>query len=76
MFVVATIGLSHAKNDQSDVYACAQLWIIKLAQQPPMFTAALAKMFVGVLPLALLMHMCTTCYMLGNVDILNIGFVR
>lgn len=41
-----------------------------------MYTAALAKMFVGVLPLALLMHMSTSCYMLGNADILNIGFVR
>eukprot|EP00903_Cladosiphon_okamuranus_P011141 g10515.t1 len=52
-----------------------KLWIIKLAQQPPMYTAALAKMFVGVLPLALLLHMSTTTYMLGNKDILNIGFV-
>eukprot|EP00752_Nemacystus_decipiens_P003601 g3320.t1 len=33
-----------------------KLWIMKLAQQPPMYTASLAKMFVGVLPLALLMH--------------------
>lgn len=41
-----------------------------------MYTAALARMFVGVLPLALLMHMCVTCYMLGNGNILNIGFVR
>lgn len=41
-----------------------------------MYTAALAKMFVGVLPLALLMHMSTATYMLGNADILNIGFVR
>lgn len=41
-----------------------------------MYTAALAKMFVGVLPLALLLHMSTACYMLGNSDILNIGFVR
>ncbi|CBJ32340.1 conserved unknown protein [Ectocarpus siliculosus] len=52
-----------------------KFWIIKLAQQPPMYTAALAKMFVGVLPIALLVHMSTACYMLGNVDILNIGFV-
>ncbi|CAM9493483.1 unnamed protein product [Ectocarpus sp. 4 AP-2014] len=50
-----------------------KFWIIKLAQQPPMYTAALAKMFVGVLPIALLVHMSTACYMLGNVDILNIG---
>lgn len=41
-----------------------------------MYTAALAKMFVGVLPIALLVHMSTACYMLGNVDILNVGFVR
>lgn len=53
-----------------------KLWIIKLSQQPPMFTASLAKMFVGVLPIALLMHMSTTTYMLGNADILKIGFVR
>lgn len=41
-----------------------------------MYTAALARMFVGVLPLALLMHMSVTCYMLGNANILNVGFVR
>lgn len=41
-----------------------------------MYTAALARMFVGVLPLALLMHMSVTCYMLGNGNILNVGFVR
>lgn len=52
-----------------------QLWIIKLTKQPPMYTAALARMFVGVLPMALLMHMAVTCYMLGNAEILNVGFV-
>lgn len=41
-----------------------------------MYTAALARMFVGMLPLALLMHMAVTCYMLGNGTILDIGFVR
>lgn len=52
-----------------------QLWIIKLTKQPPMYTAALARMFVGVLPMALLLHMAVACYMLGNVNILNVGFV-
>lgn len=53
-----------------------QLWITKLAQQPPMYTDALAKMFVGVFPIALLMHMALACYMLGNADVLNVAFVR
>lgn len=41
-----------------------------------MYTAALARMFVSVLPLALLVHMSVASYMLGNGNILNIGFVR
>lgn len=41
-----------------------------------MYTQTLARMFVEILPLALLMHMAVTCYMLGNDDILNIGYVR
>lgn len=33
-------------------------------------------MFVRILPLALLMHMAVTCYMLGNGNIIDTGFVR
>lgn len=54
----------------------SQLWILKLARKPPMYSDALARMFVGVLPVALLLHLTVTCYMLGNANILNIGFVR
>jgi len=53
-----------------------KLWIIKLAQQPPMYTASLARMFVGTMPMGILMHMALAVYMLGNSDILDIGFVR
>lgn len=64
------------RKNTTHTHTFLKFWIIKLAQQPPMYTAALAKMFVGVLPIALLVHMSTACYMLGNVDILKIGFVR
>lgn len=53
-----------------------KLWIVKLTQQPPMYTASLARMFVGTMPMGILMHMALTVYMLGNSDILDVGFVR
>lgn len=53
-----------------------KLWIVKLTQQPPMYTASLARMFVGVMPVGILMHMALTVYMLGNANILDIGFIR
>ncbi|CAM9337762.1 unnamed protein product, partial [Discosporangium mesarthrocarpum] len=53
-----------------------KLWIIKLAHQPPMYTEALAKMFVGALPMALVLHVAVASYMLGNPSLLNIGFIR